>query len=343
MRDEIITKPEDEPRAWLDTPAVQTVSDILLGGILLLAGAVAIWDRSSGHYVTSSSQSDATLYPTVVGGLLLLVGIGLLLRGAFLRHRQAVRWNPWQLLTVLVFLVVVGLAEWLWGYKLALQFGPPEFVALIVFALAFLIVLARLSRVRAAGMALLGLLLATVGLDAITGELRLTMGVSALIEGFDQTILLVGLVVVADAGICLVLPPLFLATYARWIVGFPHREISTKAALFMRIGAALVFAAACFIAYSLEADPWGVVFALTFGVFGGACKIFGWNRLALYLAFSWSGLLEENIRRALLLSHDDPAIFFHSPISVTLLSLAAAILVAAALLSAWRMRLSPKT
>ena len=74
-----------------------------------------------------------------------------------------------------------------------LRLGPPEIAALIVLKLALAIALARLSRLRALGMVLLGLWLTVIGLDRITGQLRLTFGVEALIDGIDEIVVLLGL------------------------------------------------------------------------------------------------------------------------------------------------------
>ena len=73
-----------------------------------------------------------------------------------------------------------------------------------------------------------------------------------------------------------------------------------------------------------------------FAVFGIACQLLGWNRLVLLMALVFGPLLEENIRRALLLSNGAPSTFLCWPISGTLSLLAAAILTVAVVLSARR-------
>lgn len=77
--------------------------------------------------------------------------------------------------------------------QLALLFGPAEYFSLMVLGLAFAVVLARGSLLKATGMILVGLLLSTVGTDLDTGEERLTLGVTALIDGIDFAILAMGL------------------------------------------------------------------------------------------------------------------------------------------------------
>lgn len=108
--------------------------------------------------------------------------------------------------------------------------GPPELVTLIVLTLAAAIALAHLSRVRAAGMILLGLLLSTVGTDLATGTLRLTMGLDQLQDGVPFRPVALGLIVVADSAICLVSPTLLLRTYARQVAGWTGLRPSSDTA-----------------------------------------------------------------------------------------------------------------
>jgi putative tricarboxylic transport membrane protein len=77
--------------------------------------------------------------------------------------------------------------------KLALLFGPAEYFSLMVMGLAFAMVLARGSLVKAGGMIFTGLLLSTVGTDLDTGEERLTFGIENLIDGIDFAVLAMGL------------------------------------------------------------------------------------------------------------------------------------------------------
>jgi putative tricarboxylic transport membrane protein len=67
----------------------------------------------------------------------------------------------------------------------ALSFGPPEYFALTVLGLSMLTGLTTGSALKAALSALLGLIVATVGLDVSTGMPRLTFGVVDLLAGID--------------------------------------------------------------------------------------------------------------------------------------------------------------
>jgi len=77
--------------------------------------------------------------------------------------------------------------------KVALLFGPAEYFALMVAGLAFAVVLARGSLLKASGMILAGLLLATIGTDLETGEERMTLGFATLSDGLDFAVLAMGI------------------------------------------------------------------------------------------------------------------------------------------------------
>ena len=93
-------------------------------------------------------------------------------------------------------LVIAALGEPL--TRLALVFGPAEYFALMVMGLAFAIVLARGSIFKAIVMILFGILLATVGPDLTTGQLRMTFGISFLADGIEIAILGMGMFGIAE-------------------------------------------------------------------------------------------------------------------------------------------------
>lgn len=293
-----------------------------LGSLLLVAGIVAILDQRG---------TDAGVFPLVTGGLLIAVGTVLVVRGGIFGGARAARWRLRDLVSVtgvivaIEIIIAIGRATGGWVDQLALRFGPPEFAALIVFELTIAIALARMSRIRAVGMALLGLLLAMVGLDTITGISRLTMGVEELLTGFDQVVALLGLFIVADGATCLASPPRLLATYGRQVTGWRNPRIPTIVGLGMRVAAALAVVAACLVAFALNARAWDIGVVLGFGVLGIAAKICGWNRLVLLLALSLGNGLEQSIRQTMLLSDGDPSIFLRRPLSGALLILSGAI------------------
>jgi putative tricarboxylic transport membrane protein len=69
--------------------------------------------------------------------------------------------------------------------RFALAFGPPEYFALTTLGLAMLTGLTTGSALKAAISAILGLLVATVGLDVMTGLPRFTFGSADLLGGID--------------------------------------------------------------------------------------------------------------------------------------------------------------
>lgn len=93
-----------------------------------------------------------------------------------------------------VALMVAGppLADW------AVRIGPPEFFALTLLGLTLLTALSSGSRVKAALMGVLGLLIGTVGLDPILGQPRFSFGNINLLNGIDFLVVIIGLFGLAE-------------------------------------------------------------------------------------------------------------------------------------------------
>jgi putative tricarboxylic transport membrane protein len=75
----------------------------------------------------------------------------------------------------------------------ALKFGPPEYFSLTILGLMLATYLSGKSILKGLIMAILGLLLATVGMDPVTGNTRYTFGLLILEDGFDFLTLGMGL------------------------------------------------------------------------------------------------------------------------------------------------------
>ncbi|MEV5413013.1 tripartite tricarboxylate transporter permease [Thermopolyspora sp. NPDC052614] len=88
-------------------------------------------------------------------------------------------------------------APWLSG--VAVELGPPEYLALCVAGLLLLAALSEGSTAKAIVMICAGLAIATVGTDPAGGDLRFTMGSSDLAEGFSFIALVMGVYGVAEA------------------------------------------------------------------------------------------------------------------------------------------------
>jgi len=80
----------------------------------------------------------------------------------------------------------------------ALRFGPPEFFAVMFLAFACFVGLGRGSATKTIIVMMIGFLLATVGLDTVTGQLRLTFGSTEMIRGFNFLVAVIGLFGVSE-------------------------------------------------------------------------------------------------------------------------------------------------
>jgi putative tricarboxylic transport membrane protein len=75
----------------------------------------------------------------------------------------------------------------------AISFSPADYVALMVFAFASLTSLVGADALKTLIAALIGLALATVGIDASTGVMRYTFGVPDIMAGIDFLVVIIGL------------------------------------------------------------------------------------------------------------------------------------------------------
>ena len=81
---------------------------------------------------------------------------------------------------------------------LGLKFGAPEYVALMLFCFTTLVAVSGKSKLRGILTAALGMLIASIGLDPMTGMQRLTFGFTSLMKGFDVIPVLMGLFGIAE-------------------------------------------------------------------------------------------------------------------------------------------------
>ena len=75
----------------------------------------------------------------------------------------------------------------------ALQFGPAEFFAVYLLAFCSFVGMSKASPFKTIASMMLGFALACVGLDSVTGNLRLTFGSNELMRGFDFLVAVIGL------------------------------------------------------------------------------------------------------------------------------------------------------
>ena len=88
-------------------------------------------------------------------------------------------------------LLITFLAPWL--AKFALKFGPAEFFAVQLLTFCSFVGMSREPPAKTIASMMLGFALAAVGLDSVTGQLRMTYGFPVLLKGFDFLIAVIGL------------------------------------------------------------------------------------------------------------------------------------------------------
>ena len=77
--------------------------------------------------------------------------------------------------------------------QFALQFGPPEFFSVYLLTFCSFIGMGKGSPFKTLAAMTLGFALAAVGMDTVTGQLRLNFGFTGLMRGFDFLIAVIGL------------------------------------------------------------------------------------------------------------------------------------------------------
>jgi len=75
----------------------------------------------------------------------------------------------------------------------ALRFGPPEFFSVYLLTFCAFVGMAGGNAAKTIASMMIGFALAAVGLDSVTGTLRLTFGTTVLLKGFDFLIAVIGL------------------------------------------------------------------------------------------------------------------------------------------------------
>jgi putative tricarboxylic transport membrane protein len=77
--------------------------------------------------------------------------------------------------------------------RFALRFGPPEFFSVYLLTFCAFVGMAKGSPFKTIAAMMMGFALAAVGIDTVTGQLRLTFGYMELLKGFDFLIAVIGL------------------------------------------------------------------------------------------------------------------------------------------------------
>jgi putative tricarboxylic transport membrane protein len=77
--------------------------------------------------------------------------------------------------------------------EFSLKFGPPEFLGIQLLTFSAFVGLGGSSMAKTIAAILMGFLLATVGMDIVSGQLRLTFGTVELMRGFNFVVAVIGL------------------------------------------------------------------------------------------------------------------------------------------------------
>jgi putative tricarboxylic transport membrane protein len=83
--------------------------------------------------------------------------------------------------------------------KFAISLGAPEYFAIMLLAFVGASAVLGSSRIRGLASLLLGLVIGLVGIDAVSGQQRLTFGVPQLADGIDVVVVAVGIFAVGEA------------------------------------------------------------------------------------------------------------------------------------------------
>jgi TctA family transporter len=120
----------------------------------------------------------------------------------------------------------------------------------------------------------------------------------------------------------LMLVVLNLPMIGLWIklLTVPYRFLYPSILVFMAVGV-----------FSLSNNPFDVLLMAIFGILGWVCAKLECEPAPMILGFILGPLMEENLRRAMLLSRGDPIVFFTKPISATFLIISIILLVIIAL------------
>lgn len=82
--------------------------------------------------------------------------------------------------------------------RFAIKFGPPEYFAVMLLAIGATSLLAGKNKIKGVIMTVLGLILAMIGLDYVSGQNRLTYGIIHLELGIDFLVIVMGMFAVGE-------------------------------------------------------------------------------------------------------------------------------------------------
>jgi TctA family transporter len=111
------------------------------------------------------------------------------------------------------------------------------------------------------------------------------------------------------------------------VLAIPYRILFPAIIVFVCIGT-----------YSVNANAFDILILAAFTAVGYTFRLLGYSPAPLILGFVLGPMLEENLRRSLLVSRGDPSVFIDRPIALAILLLTLAIIAIPLVASAWRSR-----
>jgi TctA family transporter len=216
--------------------------------------------------------------------------------------------------------------------SIAFKFGPAEYLALIACVLLVIGLFTSRTVMHALGAIAVGALLATIGVDVNSGMARFTGGVELLADGISAWLVLIAFVLLPRVLVTHA-PRTRLAIYLQSRLTEP--QFSFVNALWR--GAMMVMIALLLPMDEIFDSPQimlGILLILSIiGVWFYLVEI---PSVALYLGFAYGAMIEENIRRALLLSRGDVLVNLQRPIVLGLIVFMCLVLLMRFTLMRWR-------
>ena len=213
----------------------------------------------------------------------------------------------------------------------ALQFGPAELFAVFVLSFATLIGLGAEAPMKSLAMLALGLLLAAVGFDTITGEQRLNFGFISLLSGISFVPVTIGLFVwgLQPGPVLFIQHPDFVwgliaSIYLGHLLTFILCLLAVPLlAMIMRVPYAIITPFIVVISiigsYSLNNSMLDVFITVVFGVIGYWLRKMKYPLAPLVVALVLGDSTERELRKALIAGHGSPLYFFNSGLSTALM------------------------
>ncbi len=200
--------------------------------------------------------------------------------------------------------------------SIAFKFGPAEYLALVACVLLVIGLFTSRTVIHALGAIATGILLATIGVDVNSGVARFTGGDEILADGIPAWLVLIAFVL---------LPRVLVAHVPRTMLSI-YLQSRLKESQFSFVNALWRGALIVTIAGLLPMDEifdspqimLGILVILSMiGVWFYRLEIPG---VVLYFGFAYGAMIEENMRRALVLSRGNVLVNLQRPIVMGLIA-----------------------